>query len=381
MIDRNSLIAQAHVIVIKVGSSLLVRGSRLHEGKLAELAENIYAYHQAAKKVVLVSSGAVACGMSVFAHQKRQRDLPYKQAMAAVGQVRLMQRYSEAFACYGIPVAQVLLAPEDTHVRSKYLNIRNTFTTLLELGVLPVVNENDTVAVDEIRFGDNDRLSALVASVLDAELLVILSDVEGLYTGDPKKDPSAELVPEVAVIDQEVEKMGGGTGSSFSTGGMKSKIIASHIATRSGTGVIVASGKDFSSLRSILQGEAVGTLFHPHKRAIKSRKRWIGFGMMCRGNIVVDQGAEKALRSHKSLLPAGVKTCEGNFDVGDCVDIRSEEGQSLGRGLVNFSAEELSRIRGMHTSDLKEVLSENGISPVVIHVDNFVLFSDEPEGR
>lgn len=377
MIDRNTLVLQAKVVVVKVGSSLLVRGSRLQESRLAELAENISLYRESGKRVILVSSGAVACGMSVLSHRRRKRDLPYKQAMAAVGQVLLMERYSEAFSRYTIPVAQVLLAPEDIHLRSKYLNTRNTFTALLELGVLPIVNENDTVAVEEIRFGDNDRLSALVASLLDADLLVILSDVEGLYTGDPKRDPSAVLVREVAAIDQDVEKMGGGAGSALSTGGMRSKIIASHIATRSGTGVIVASGKDFSVLRRILQGDEVGTFFHPQKQAIKSRKRWIGFGMMCRGSIIVDHGAELALQSHKSLLPAGVKACEGSFDVGDCVDIKTEEGRSLGRGLVNFASDELARIRGMHTSALKDVLSENGFSPVVIHVDNLVLFSEQ----
>ncbi|HSV30903.1 MAG TPA: glutamate 5-kinase [Atribacteraceae bacterium] len=370
------------LIVVKVGSSLLVDGNNISRDRLGQLAENIVRIRQRGKQMILVSSGAMACGMSVMGIREMRRDIPFKQAMAAIGQVILMERYSEVFASHSVPVAQVLLAPEDTHNRSKYLNVRNTFESLLTLGVLPIVNENDTVAVEEIKFGDNDRLSALVASLVDAHLLVILSDIEGLYTTDPKKDPHATFIRKVDYIDKMIEDMAGGQGSVFSAGGMKSKITAARIATWSGIGTIIASGKDFSILSDILSGKERGTYFSPLPKALRSRKRWIGFGMICQGTIIVDEGAEKAISGNKSLLPAGITGSVGSFEPGDCVEIRGKSGRLIARGLVNYSSDELKAISGCHSDQLQKKWPDRVASPEVVHVDNLALFpEDEAKGE
>ncbi|MGC8778799.1 MAG: glutamate 5-kinase, partial [Candidatus Caldatribacteriaceae bacterium] len=300
-VSRKEWIARSNRIVVKVGSSLLVHDFQLDVERLRDLARNIAFLREQGKRVILVSSGAVACGMSAMGISRKVSDIPFKQAMAAIGQGILMQYYCQTFAEFGIKVAQILLAPEDVHHRLKYLNARNTLQVLLDLDVLPIVNENDTVAVAEIKFGDNDRLSALVGSLWGAELLIILSDVEGLFTADPRKDSSSSLVPEVPAITRAVEEMAGGRGSHVATGGMRSKIMAAKIAVLSGIGVIVASGKDFSVLQRISRGEEVGTFFHPRGKSLKSKKRWIAFGMIPRGKIIVDEGAERALYEKKSL--------------------------------------------------------------------------------
>ncbi|MEN3185383.1 MAG: glutamate 5-kinase [Atribacterota bacterium] len=373
---RKELIAKSERIVIKVGSSLLVRDFQLDMNRLSDLACNIAFLRERGKKVVLVSSGAVACGMSVMGITQRINDIPFKQAMAAIGQGVLMQRYCQVFAEFGIKVAQVLLAPEDVHHRTKYLNARNTLQVLLDLDVLPIVNENDTVAVAEIKFGDNDRLSALVGSLWGAELLVILSDVEGLFTSDPRLDGSSSLVKEVKVIDQEIEKMAGDTGSGIAIGGMRSKIMAAKMAVLSGIGVVIASGKDFSILPRIYRGEEVGTFFYPREKSLKSKKRWIAFGMLPRGKIAIDKGAERALHEKKSLLPAGVQAVYGDFEVGDCVEITGNKGRVIARGIVNYSAEELQRILGLHTNEVERVLGERSSEEEVVHIDNLVLLDD-----
>lgn len=363
-------------IVVKVGSSLLVRDFQLDMNRLRDLAYNIAFLRERGKKVVLVSSGAVACGMSTMGITQRISDIPFKQAMAAIGQGILMQRYCQVFAEFGIKVAQILLAPEDVHHRMKYLNARNTLQVLLDLGVLPIVNENDTVAVAEIKFGDNDRLSALVGSLWGAELLVILSDVEGLFTSDPRLNASSSLVKEVKTITREIERMAGGKGSDIATGGMWSKIMAAKMAVLSGIGVIIASGRDFSVLQRICHGEEVGTFFHPREKSLKSKKRWIAFGMLPRGKIAIDKGAERALYEKKSLLPAGIQAVYGDFEVGDCVEIMGGKGKVIARGIVNYSAEELQRILGLHTDEVERILGERNCEEEVIHIDNLVLLDD-----
>jgi glutamate 5-kinase len=360
---------------VKVGSSLLVRDFRLDVERLKDLARNIAFLQEQGKKVILVSSGAVACGMSAMGISHAIHDIPFKQAMAAIGQGILMQHYCQVFSEFGIKVAQILLAPEDTHHRLKYLNARNTLQVLLDIGVLPVVNENDTVAVAEIRFGDNDRLSALVGSLWGADLLIILSDVEGLFTSDPRIDSSSSLVREVKVITREIEEMAGGSGSRIATGGMQSKIVAAKVATLSGIGVIIASGKDFSVLQRICRGEEVGTFFHPREKSLKSKKRWIAFGMIPRGKILVDDGAKKALYEKKSLLPAGVKAVHGDFEMGDCVEVVGNGGELIARGITNYSADELQRILGMHTGEVERVLGGRNCDEEVIHIDNLVLLN------
>jgi len=317
----------------------------------------------------------MACGMSRLGFNQKRNDIPFKQAMAAVGQGILMQNYCQVFSQIGIPVAQILLAPEDVHNRHKYLNARNTFQTLLDLNVLPIVNENDTVAIAELKFGDNDRLSALVASLTNAQLLIILSDIEGLFTSDPKKNSQATLIKEVERIDENIERMAGQEESNISTGGMKSKIMASRMATFSGIGVILALGKDFSIIQRIFAGEEVGTFFYPQTKALKNRKRWIAFGMIARGRVIIDQGAYLALLQNKSLLPAGIKEVEGIFDSGDCIEVINEEGQLVAKGLVNFSSAELKKIRGLHTIELQDIFFDKEINDEVIHVDNLVLFN------
>jgi len=375
--NRIEFIQSSQLIVIKVGSSLLVKNFHLDWSRLEKLAENIHFLRQRGKKVILVSSGAMVCGMIRLGFDRKRSDIPFKQAMAAVGQGILMQNYYQVFSRYDIPVAQILLAPEDVHNRHKYLNARNTFHTLLDLGVLPIVNENDTVAIAELKFGDNDRLSALVASLMNAQLLLILSDIEGLYTADPKKDPEAVLVKEVVNIDKKIDNMAGQEGSTIASGGMKSKIMASRMATFSGIGVVLASGKDFSNIRKIFEGEEIGTFFSPQPKALKNRKRWIAFGMMTRGKVVIDQGASQALLSNKSLLPAGIIKVEGTFDSGDCIEVVDEQGQFIAKGLVNFSSSELEKIRGLHTQELNAIFSNQVFEVEVVHVDNMVLFNRE----
>ncbi|MGQ9472827.1 MAG: glutamate 5-kinase [Candidatus Caldatribacteriaceae bacterium] len=371
--NRDELIAKSNRLVVKVGSSLLVRDFRLDIQRLQDLARNIVSLRGEGKKIVLVSSGAVACGMSAMGIAQRIGDIPFKQAMAAIGQGILMQHYCQVFSEFGVKVAQVLLAPEDVHHRLKYLNARNTLQTLLDLDVLPIINENDTVAVDEIKFGDNDRLSALVGSLWGAELLIILSDVEGLFTSDPRRDSSSTLIEEVRIIDQEIETAAGGQGSVIATGGMRSKIVAAKIAVLSGMSVLIASGQDFSILQRISRGEKVGTFFYPRKRSLKSKKRWIAFGMIPKGVISIDEGAKKALSEYKSLLPAGVKMVEGEFEIGDCVEVRGKDGELIARGIVNYSSEELQKIIGLRTSEAEKILGERAYEEEVIHIDNLVL--------
>jgi len=372
---RIDFIKNSQLVVIKVGSSLLVKNFILDLSRLEKLALNIHQLREKGKKVILVTSGAMACGMSRLGFNQKRNDIPFKQAMAAVGQGILMQNYCQVFSQIGIPVAQILLAPEDVHNRHKYLNARNTFQTLLDLNVLPIVNENDTVAIAELKFGDNDRLSALVASLTNAQLLIILSDIEGLFTSDPKKNSQATLIKEVERIDENIERMAGQEESNISTGGMKSKIIASRMATFSGIGVILALGKDFSIIQRIFAGEEVGTFFYPQTKILKNRKRWIAFGMIAQGRVIIDQGAYLALLQNKSLLPAGIKEVEGVFDSGDCIEVINEEGQLVAKGLVNFSSTELKKIRGLHTIELQDIFFDKEINNEVIHVDNLVLFN------
>jgi len=371
--NREEFQKNSTLIVVKVGSSLLLEKGALKLDKIKELAYNVACLREQGKKIILVSSGALAVGMSVMGFTKQRGDIPFKQAMSAIGQSVLMQAYRETFSPLGIQVAQILLAPEDTHNRVKYLNARNTFEALLQLGVLPVVNENDSVAVEEIKFGDNDRLSALVASLIDADLLVILSDVEGLFTADPRLSPQASLVEEVKKINGEIEEMAGGKGNYFSAGGMKSKIIAARMATLSGIGVIIASGKDFSVLQEIGEGKERGTFFWPEKKRLSGRKRWIAFAMMPQGKVLIDEGAKEALLGQKSLLPAGVKDVEGNFDLGDCVEILGPSRELVGRGITNYSSEELRKILGLHTEEVREIWGGKDFDEEVVHADNLVL--------
>lgn len=377
--NRKELVDNSKILVIKVGSSLLFNSTGLSQKRLEGLASNINSIIQTGKKVVLVTSGAVACGRNVLGDKLNRDDIPLKQALSAVGQGFLIHRYQEAFSGFGLPVAQILLAPEDVHFRSKYLNARNTFEALFDLGVVPIVNENDTVAVEEIKFGDNDRLSALVASLVQADLLIILSDVAGLMDRDPRIFSDAKLIPEVKEINSTIEEMAGGPGSEVATGGMKSKILAAKIATFSGTGVVIASGNNFDVLKEIMAGKEEGTFFFPQKRFLNSRKRWIAFGTISQGEVWIDEGAKDALLSGKSLLPVGVRKVVGSFDVGDCVSIFDQVGNRIGKGIVNYSFWELKKISGKQSWEIGKFLEKDHNQQEVIHADNLVLLMGERE--
>jgi glutamate 5-kinase len=353
-------------------SSLTHRTGEINLRQIEKLVRELAEVHNEGREVLLVSSGAIGAGMGRLGFKTRPKTIPEKQACAAVGQGLLLQMYEKGFAEYGIVVGQVLLTRGDLADRQRFLNARNTLLTLLRYRVLPVINENDTVAVDEIRFGDNDTLSALVANLVDAELLLILSDVEGLYTADPHKKPDAELIPEVTAITPEIEALGGGAGSAMGSGGMVTKFQAAQIAGRGGAVTVLAAAAADNVIRRVLAGEEIGTVFWPTER-LKGRKRWILFGATVKGKIYVDAGAARALREGgKSLLPSGIVRVEGRFEAGHPVSVIDPEGREIARGLVNYSAAEVERIKGASTARIAQLIGTQPYAEVV-HRDNLVL--------
>lgn len=324
--------------------------------QMEQLVAQLAAQRQAGREVVLVTSGAVGAGMGALGYQSRPTELAEKQACAAVGQSRLMATYDQLFAKHGIVVAQVLLTHDDLEHHERHLNARNTLVTLLGKGVVPIINENDAIAFTEIKFGDNDKLSALVAALLPADLLVILTTVDGVIENFGQ--PEARVLPTIEDITAAVESLAGGTDSETAVGGMKSKVDAAKIAVRSGIPLVIASGRKHDTLARVLAGAEEGTLFQPQARKLQSRKRWIGFFHHAKGALFVDDGAKKALREQgKSLLPPGVTRCEGGFAAGDVVRICDADGMEIARGQVKFSANEiasgkLSRVELVHRDDL-----------------------------
>jgi glutamate 5-kinase len=366
-------------IVVKVGSGVLSHGGvGLHRPTLQALAGCLARVQAQGVEPILVSSGAILAGMEALGLTERPRDLPLKQAAAAVGQSHLMRAYEEAFQPCGGRVAQILLTQEDLRHRSRYLNARNTLFTLLGLRVLPIVNENDTVAVREIQFGDNDTLSALVAHLVQADLLVILTDTEGVFTADPHRDPSARLIPLVRPQDAVASFCAEDTGSAASIGGMTSKVRAAHRAAVAGIPTVVASGRSPESVEAILRGEEVGTLFIPSRSRMRSRKRWLAFASLPRGGIVVDAGARGALVvGRKSLLPSGVRGTQKTFRAGDVVSLVDLAGQEFGRGLANYSRDEVEKIKGLKSDEIAGVLGAKAYDEVV-HRDNLVILEAPP---
>jgi glutamate 5-kinase len=366
-------------IVVKVGSGVLSHGGvGLHRPTLQALAGCLARVQAQGVEPILVSSGAILAGMEALGLTERPRDLPLKQAAAAVGQSHLMRAYEEAFQPCGGRVAQILLTQEDLRHRSRYLNARNTLFTLLGLRVLPIVNENDTVAVREIQFGDNDTLSALVAHLVQADLLVILTDTEGVFTADPHRDPSARLIPLVRPQDAVASFCAEDTGSAASIGGMTSKVRAAHRAAVAGIPTVVASGRSPESVEAILRGEEVGTLFIPSRSRMRSRKRWLAFASLPRGGIVVDAGARGALVvGGKSLLPSGVRGTQKTFRAGDVVSLVDLAGQEFGRGLANYSRDEVEKIKGLKSDEIAGVLGAKAYDEVV-HRDNLVILEAPP---
>jgi len=362
---RDQLIKKAKNVVVKVGTSTITNSDgTLDTTQIEKLASQISFLREQGKNIIVVTSGAIGAGMAVLGLKKRPNDISGLQACAAVGQGRLIETYAETFSKYKHIVAQILLTAEDFRNRTRFLNARNTILRLLEENVIPIVNENDTVVVSEIKFGDNDRLSALVTNLIQADLLIILSDVDGLY--DEKK----VVVEKVQKIGADIEKLCSGKGSELSVGGMHTKLEAAKMVTRAGEGMVIANGRRQNVLIDVLNGVKIGTFFEPHLKGLTAKKRWLAFFTKIHGSIIVDKGAEEALaKKGKSLLASGIVGVKGNFKIGDTVNIMDVEGRKFACGLVNYSNEEIEKIKGLKTSQIEEVLKYK-VSDEVIHRDN-----------
>jgi glutamate 5-kinase len=374
---RQEIATAATTIVVKVGTRVLTHADgRLDESRIAQLADQVHRVRASGRKVVLVSSGAVGSGMGRLGLTRRPTNLAHLQAVAAIGQSVLVEAYERSLWQHGHHAAQVLLTADDLNHRLRYLNARNTLLMLLELGAVPIINENDTVAVEELQttFGDNDRLAALVTNLIRAPLLVLLSDVDGLFDGDPH-DPRSRVIPIVPRLNRSILNLVRDRASGLSKGGMASKLEAARLVTGGGESVIIAGGRTPDVLERIIAGEPVGTLFLAQGQTVRARKRWIGFTVPPRGQLLLDAGAREAVeRRGRSLLPVGVLDVEGRFRKGDIVGLRGPDGQEFARGLSNYSAEEVRRIKGLRSSQIAETL---GYCPYdeVIHRDNMVVTS------
>jgi glutamate 5-kinase len=360
-------------IVVKIGSALLTRdGQGLNIDGIHDWAEQISQLQGRGIEVVLVSSGAVAAGMQRLGRSTRPHALHELQAMAAVGQMNLVQIYESAFQRHGLHTAQVLLTHDDLTNRRRYLNSRTTLRTLVGLGVIPVINENDTVATEEIRFGDNDTLAALVANLIEADLLLILTDQRGLYDRDPRQEPDAKLLAEGKAGDPQLLSMAGGSGA-LGRGGMRSKLLAAEKAARSGASTVIASGREANVITRVLNGEAIGTHLHAAQGRVAARKQWLAGQARAAGKLRLDAGAVKVIRDGgKSLLPVGVKAVEGTFTRGEIVSCLDPEGHEVARGLVNYSSEEAGRIIGQASDKIESILGYID-EPELIHRDNMVV--------
>ena len=366
-------IAEAKRLVIKVGSALVTNnGEGLDLNAINEWARQISQLRQMGREVVLVSSGAIACGMQRLGWKKRPSSVHQLQACAAVGQMGLVQVYESAFARHALHTAQVLLTHDDLADRKRYLNARSTLTTLLELGVVPIINENDTVITDEIKFGDNDTLGALVANLVDADALIILTDQPGVFTADPRKDSSATLISEACAGDLALEAMAGGAGSQIGTGGMITKVIAAKRAASSGTHTVIASGREKDVMPRLAAGESVGTLLVSQTQPLNARKQWLADHLQLNGKLILDAGAIKALGEGKSLLPIGVVEVQGEFERGAAVACLSTDGSEVARGLINYGSSDARRIARHASSEIETILGYVDEAEI-IHRDNLIL--------
>ena len=369
-----TLVAKASRLVVKIGSSLVTNDGRgIDHVAVARWAAEIAGLSQAGKSVVLVSSGAIAEGMQRLGWTTRPRAIHDLQAVAAVGQMGLVQAYETAFARYGLHTAQVLLTHEDLSDRRRYLNARTTLTTLLGLRVIPIINENDTVTTDEIRFGDNDTLGALVTNLIDADVLVLLTDQQGLYTADPRRDSAATIVSTARAGDPALEAMAGSAGTAIGRGGMLTKVQAAKRAARSGASTIIACGRETDVLTRLANGEALGTLLVAEQSALGARKQWLADHVRLAGRLTLDAGAVRAvLQDGKSLLPVGVIAVSGSFGRGELVGCFAPDGREIARGLVNYGAQEAARIVRRPSSEIEAELGYVD-EPELIHRDNLVL--------
>lgn len=373
----NTIPTDIETLVVKIGTTLL-SGERPFDGVLLEQIVKDLAQlkHERGLNIVIVSSGAIGCGMNALGLKTRPKLLPLKQAAAAVGQATLMHYYETLFRTYGagLKTAQVLLTAGDLDNRQSYLNVRNTIRALFELkNVIPIVNENDSIATDELNFGDNDTLAAKISGKIDADLLIILSDVDGLFDKNPGTDPGAQLVERVVQVTDEIEALAGGTASETSTGGMQTKLAAVKIACAAGLPVVIANGRRPHIVPDILGGRGRGTVFSAADQSLCHRKRWIAFGRKTAGTLVIDEGAQRALQANgKSLLPAGVVGLEGEFGVGAAVRIVGPSGREIARGLVNYGSADIARIKGAKTTEIQALLGSKDFDEVV-HRDNLVI--------
>lgn len=371
---KRQILRRVRRVVVKVGSQILSSPDGIEEARVKSLVGDLAGLHGEKKEIVVVSSGAVAAGMTRLGRKEKPKSIPEKQALAAVGQIKLMALYEKYFSRYEKSVAQVLLTHDDLANRQRYLNAKHTFQMLLESSIIPIVNENDTVAVEEMKFGDNDHLSALVATLLGADLLVILSDVDGVYDRDPRAHNDARLIPLFRDARVVKEGLGGEGRSPFGTGGIVTKIGAAETAAIAGIPTVIASGLRAGSLAAVFdENEEIGTLVLPEEIRLTHRKHWIAYNLKPAGDIVVDSGAHDALvQKKKSLLPSGLKEVRGSFGVGECVRCLDLQGREFARGLVNYSAQELNQIKGLHTSRIEEVLGYKAYDEI-IHRDDLVL--------
>jgi glutamate 5-kinase len=377
-LERKKYLKKIEKVVIKIGSSsLTLKNGGLDIGKMSKFVTGVTGLKESGYEVIIVTSGAISAGLQYLGIAVRPKDISTLQAAAAVGQVELMRTYGDLFSGKQQKIGQILLTREDTTRRKQYLNIMNTIENLLRLKVIPVINENDSVAVEEIKFGDNDRLAALVSSIIEADLLIILSDIEGLYDKDPQSGPDAKLISFVQKITPEMIKSAGGAGSTYSSGGMASKLKAARICSFLQIPMVIADSKTDDILKKIVNFEQAGTFFAPQtQKKVKSIKRWIALGMQSKGNIYIDRGAGEAVEARgKSILAVGVTKVEGNFNKGDTVRVYSPDNRLIAKGISNFSDETLEKIRGKND---KQILKEHGMDCCceVIHRDSLVVFNE-----
>jgi len=374
--DRKTSFDNAKRVIVKVGSNVLTENSGLDLNVVRSISRQICRLIDRGLEVILVTSGAMSAGIRKIGLSKRPDEIPKRQAVSAVGQASLIMEYENAFERYGNKVAQILLTSEDLNNRKRYLNARNTLYTLLSWQVVPIINENDTVAIESIKFGDNDNLAAMIALLMDADILIILSDIDGLYAKDPRSNPDAELIPTVTTFKKSLEKVAGDIPGSLGTGGMLSKIKAAKKVTSAGVPMVIANGNVPDILEKLFDGGSYGTFFVPQADRLPSRKCWIGYSLKPEGVIVIDQGAATAvLKRGKSLLSSGIIGVEGDFGIGAPVEFKTAESDILGTGLVNYSAADIRKIMGLQSRQIQERLGEKPFDEV-IHRDNLVITTE-----
>ncbi len=373
---RKNAFNHAKRIVVKVGSNVLTQDAGLNLKAIRSISRQICRLIDRDKEVIFVSSGAMASGIKKIGLKKRPDQIPQRQAAAAVGQAGLIMEYEKAFARYGKKVAQILLTDEDLSSRRRYLNARNTLCTLLSWNVVPIINENDTVMIEEIKLGDNDQLSAMITLLLDADLLISLTDIDGLFNKDPRTHPDAAIIPEVSKFNKEIEKYAGDIPGALGTGGMLSKIKAAKKVTTAGIPMVIANGKTKDILLNLFDGKNSGTFFTPKSVKLASRKCWIGFNLKPKGTLIIDDGAARAiLKRGKSLLPSGIIRVDGDFPVGSAVAVRKENTDNLGIGLVNYDSADIRRIMGLKTSMISQRLGDKTYDEV-IHRNNLTIIDE-----